>query len=631
MPVRRAIPDMLRLLRAEADRTIRLHLLAALLLVIVGGLLAALAPLALKAMVDALTANAGNHDALRWGAAYLLALCGARLLADLRPLTTGVADQRLYSRLTQRFFRHLLGLPLAYLLRRRSGELLHSLDLATTGCQLMVGHVVNSMLPVLVETVTMAIVLIELGQPALVATFGLTALAYLAIFGSSSRQLVKRAHEVSGASLDLHALITDHLQCSEPLKCLAVEPAAHGRIDTATTTLESRWLQLNRLRTRIGLAVTAISTLSLGASLLLAGEAVANGVLSVGGFVLANVYMLQMVRPLEVLGSAARDLSQSLGFVRPLLEILREQPEDPWPDPLPDPPPTTTPGKNRTASPTHGPALRFEKVHFGYGPSRPVIKGLDLDVLAGRSVAIVGASGSGKSSLVRLLLRLHSPQSGRILLDGQNVTGLPLAALRRRVGFVSQDTSLLHDTIAGNIALGRPASQEQIERAAHCAQLHDFIAALPAGYDTVVGERGLHLSGGERQRLAIARTLLSQPGLYIFDEATSMLDSRTEAVLLRSLRAQTAGCTTITIAHRLSTVMHADEIVVLDDGRVAERGRHEALLSDGRLYARLWRCQPHSDPEHLSAKPRTIGDQPDTAEAIPFAWSLEPRQMHRPP
>jgi ABC-type multidrug transport system fused ATPase/permease subunit len=614
--VRRTLPQILRLLADEADRTIRLHLLAALLLVIAGSLLAALAPLALKAMVDAVAAaTAGHgvaqHDALRWGVAYLLALAGARLLADVRPLLTGTADERLYTRLTQRFFRHLLGLPLAYLLRRRSGELLHSLDLATTGCQLVVGHTVNSVLPVLVETVTMAIVLVGLGQPSLVIAFVLTALAYLAVFGSSSMQLVKRAHQVSGASLELHALMTDHLMCCETLKCLAAESATHRRIDTATTTLETRWRHLNRLRMRIGLAVTATFTLSLGSSLLLAGDAVANGTLSVGGFVLANVYMLQMVRPLEVLGSAARDLSQSLGFVRPLLDILHEQPEDPLPAPLPETSAWTSGGGNRTGSPSQGPTLHFENVRFGYDPSQPVIRNLGLEIPAGCSVAIVGASGSGKSTLARLLLRLHPLQAGRILMDGQAVTSLPLAALRRRIGYVAQDASLLHDTIAGNITLGRPASDEQIERAARGAQLHDFIAALPAGYDTVVGERGMHLSGGERQRLAIARALLMQPDVFVFDEATSMLDSRTEAAVLRSLQTQTAGCTTITIAHRLSTAMHADEIVVLDGGRIAERGRHEALLSSGGLYARLWRRQLQS-----GSRPQSV-DEADPQAARP--------------
>jgi ATP-binding cassette subfamily B protein len=318
---------------------------------------------------------------------------------------------------------------------------------------------------------------------------------------------------------------------------------------------------------------------------MLAGDAVATGSLTVGGFVLANVYMLQLVRPLEMLGAAARDIAQSLGFVRPLLDILREPAEPPAMTVDAGPAP-------HAAGAGAGPALRFEKVCFGYDPQRPVLQGLDLEIPAGLTVAIVGASGSGKSSLVRLLLRLYRPQSGRILLDGCPIDALPAADLRARIGLVPQDTALFHDTIATNIGLGRPgAGADEIALAAGHAQLHAFIAALPAGYGTMVGERGLQLSGGERQRIAIARALLRRPDLYVFDEATSMLDSRTEAALLRDLRMLTAGRTTMIIAHRLSTVVHADEIVVLDHGRIAERGRHAELLERGGIYARLWRQQ----------------------------------------
>jgi ATP-binding cassette subfamily B protein len=217
---------------------------------------------------------------------------------------------------------------------------------------------------------------------------------------------------------------------------------------------------------------------------------------------------------------------------------------------------------------------------------------LDLDVPAGRTTAIVGRSGSGKSSLVRLLLRLYEPQAGRILLDGRSIESLQAAELRARIGLVPQDTSLLQASVSNNIALGLPeASHDDIERAARHAQVHGLIDALPHGYGTLLGDRGQTLSGGERQRLAIARAILRKPSLYVLDEPTSMLDAKTEAGILQSLRELTAGCTTLVIAHRLSTVMHADEIVVLDGGRVHERGNHTQLLAQNGLYAQLWRQQ----------------------------------------
>ena len=581
--------ELWRLLRRDADRRVRVQLGVALVLVGCSGLLAALAPLALKAMVDAVagatpTPSTGTTAVLGFGAAYVLALCGGRLLADLGPWFTGTADQRLDRLLTRHFFDHLLRLPMAYLLRRRGGELLRSLDLASSGCRVVVLQVVNSLVPALVETVVMAVVLLQLGQPALVAAFAITAGLYLAVFAIGARRLAPCAGQVSAAHLALHALLADNLQHAETLRCHGAEPLARERVDAASEALETRWVALHRLRTCMALVITAIFTLSVATSLLLAGHGVATGSLTVGGFVLATVYMLQLVRPLEMLGAGARDIAQSLGFVRPLLDILREPTE-----------PQTTPEES-TATPApptdRGPALTFENVWFGYDPHRPVIRGLDLHIPAGATVAIVGASGSGKSSLVRLLLRLYLPQSGRILLDGCPIDTLPAAALRARIGLVPQDTALFHDSIAHNIGLGRPGvTPEQIARAAGHAQLHTLLAALPGGGNTPVGERGLQLSGGERQRIAIARAVLRAPDIYVFDEATSMLDSRTEAAILRDLQQLTAGRTTIIIAHRLSTVQHADDIVVLDQGRVAERGKHGELIQRGGLYAALWRQQ----------------------------------------
>jgi ABC-type multidrug transport system fused ATPase/permease subunit len=595
--------EVLGVLASTADRSVRRHLGVALILVVAGGLLAALAPLCLKALVDAL-AEGGNHagaapmdSPLAAAAAYLLALGGARALAELRPLVTGIADQRFHARLTQRFFAHLLDLPLSYLQQRRSGELIHALELAATGCQLVTAHSVGSVLPSLVEIVTVAIVLAHLEQVALVATFAATAAAYLLVFSVGSFRVSRCARAVSNASLELHAMLTDSLLHCETIKCFTAQPAQRQRLQALTDSLEAGWLDLNRVRMRLGMIVAVVFTASVALSLHLAANAVERRTLTIGGFVLATVYMLQMVRPLELLGSAVRDLAQAAGFMRPLLMILRETPEasprhgPPACDPAPHGAghkrvdPASTPRRQ-------SPRVQFEGVQFGYDPQRTIFQCLDLDVPAGRSIAIVGASGCGKSSLVRLLLRLYAPQAGRILVDGRPIDSLPIGQLRSWVRLVPQDTALFNDTLAFNIGLGKPgATLAEIERAARLACLDHFISALPAGYHTAVGERGLSLSGGERQRVAIARAVIGDPRVYVFDEATSMLDSRTEAAITGELRSLSSGCTTITIAHRLSTVQDADEIVVLAQGRIAERGRHAELLRRQGLYAQFWHRQ----------------------------------------
>lgn len=588
MPRLQTLRAALRLLGEETDRGTRIRMAWSLLLVLASGGLLAVAPLALKHLIDALTATGTAHVApaqiLVLCTTYLLVLLAARLAADLRPLLAGQVEQRVAARLRQRFLAHLLRLPAGYLIKRRSGELLHSLELAAAGTQLLIAHLTNSLAPVLVELVVMAVILWNLQQPALLVLFGVTAVLYLIAFALGAFRLRQPAHDVSSASLDVHARLSEGIAHAETLRCFGAESQAEGLLHTASSRLTTCWSQLHRRTARLALGVSAIFSIALTAFLFIAVRAVLQGQMSVGGFVLAGVYLLQMVRPLEVLGAAARDLARTLGFMRPLLAILAEPAEE-----------TPQPATDRSTAPRRpacAPSIRFEDLHFAYDAAHPVIRGLTLEIPAGKTTALVGPSGSGKSTLIRLLLRLYAPSAGRILVDDRPIDSLPAAQLRAWIGLVAQHAGLLHTTAADNIALGlADARRLDIEAAARGAQIHDRLDTLPDGYDTVLGEQGQALSGGERQRLAIARALLRRPLIYLLDEPTSMLDSKTEAEILHCLKQATAGCTTLVVAHRLSTIVHADEIAVIDAGQLRERGTHAELLARNGLYAQLWRRQ----------------------------------------
>lgn len=584
-----ALRAALRLIGAQVDRALLVNLGITLLLVGLSGALAAASPLALKHLIDAVSGVAQADPTsvgtvLGHGAFYVLMLLAGRLVVDVRPLAIGKVEQKVLAALRQRAFEHLLRLPMAYLVHRRSGEVQHSIDLAASGSQLVISHVANSLAPVLVELGTMVVILASLDQPALVSGFAVIAVLYLVVFALGAGRFATEARAVSQASLEVHAQLGEGIGNVETLRCFSAVPQAEAALQDASSRLTSRCWVFSRLTVRMSIAATTIFALALAGCLYVTTDAVARGTLSVGGFVLANVYLLQMVRPLEVLGSASRDLSRAVGFMRPLLDMLAEPPEAV----------ATVPQTNDEPDGhwTQAPAIRLEGIRFGYHPTRPVLQNLNVEFAAGRTTAIVSRSGAGKSSIIRLLLRLYAPQGGRILLAGHPIEALAAADLRARIGLVTQDCPLLHTTAARNISLGLPdATPDDIEQAARRAELHSVIKSLPAGYDTKLGERGQTLSGGERQRLAIARAVVRRPLIYLLDEPTSMLDSTTEAAVMSTLRQVTAGCTTILVAHRLTTVRHADEIVVLEGGRVRERGQHDDLVEKGGLYAQLWRQQ----------------------------------------
>jgi ATP-binding cassette subfamily B protein len=591
----------LRILWAGANRADVGRLATALLLVVMGAVLAGLAPVALKALIDAVTGNprdaqAGPLAPVRWGAVYLLTLFAGRLLADLRPALTSNSEQGLYARLRQRFFRHLLELPLQFHLSRRSGDLAQCLPQAISGYQLVHFHLMNGVAPALVELATVTLVVATLAPPALSVTFMASALVHVAIMKRGRRALSDAASGTSIASIAVQGQLTDALLNVEAIKSFGAESSVSDRYARATAHLARCWLNLQRQRLRMGIAAAAVFALATSTSLAVAIHSVTRGALTIGGFVLATVYMLQIVRPLDMLGGAAREIAQALAFIRPLVAVL-DEPSEMAPTAAPAVASSSGPRAGADGDPIASDArstsiLSLRGLHLTYGSGPPALCDVELDIAPCTRVALVGASGSGKTSLIRLLLRLHEPQRGSMFFSGAPVDRISVEELRSRIAVVPQDTILFNDTLSANIRLGKPcATQHQVELAARAAEIHDFITALPDGYDTVVGERGLKLSGGERQRVAIARAVLKDPLIYVFDEATSMLDSLTEASVLRSLQAISTGRTTITVAHRLSSIRHADQIVVLDGGRIVEQGTHTDLLRRRGHYAAMWRAQ----------------------------------------
>lgn len=593
MPPSATLGSVLRLLLADADRGIWVRLVVALLVVGLGGLLAALAPLALKALVDTLAsaqgpASAVSRDALVLALAYVATLCMGRLLNDIRPLMMGAAEQRLHARLSRRFFAHMLDLPASFHLDRKTGALSHSLAQSSAASQSILANVVQS-LPSVIELGTVIVVLGHLGQPALVLIFVASAAAYAVVFRDGTGRVRRRGQDVSAHAIAAHANVADALLNIETIKCFNAHDAARQRFAALTAALERSWLGLHHQRLKLGLAASIVFATSVTASFVVAIGAVERGTLSIGGFVLASVYILQMARPVETLGAAARDIGQAIEFIEPALRILAQPVERAA---------RTQLGATQRHNPGSKPVdIRLCKVHLSYSGGPPVLKDLDLHIPAGQTLAIVGPSGCGKSSLARLLLGLVEPDAGRVLFGQVSSDCLAPAEIRAMIGVVSQDVMLLDDTIALNVAIGRPqASRTDIEHACRAAQVHDFIRSLPAGYDTRVGERGLKLSGGERQRIAIARAILRQPAIYLFDEATSALDSLTEARIVGDLRRICSGRTTIMITHRMAVARHADRVALLQDGRILESGTHGELLARAGAYARLYRLQAREAP-----------------------------------
>jgi len=390
---------------------------------------------------------------------------------------------------------------------------------------------------------------------------------------------VKLRREMNDQDTDANQKAIDSLLNFETVKYFGAEEREAARYDVAMQRYERAALLTSYSLAFLNFGQSFFITGGLVAVMVMAAMGVQDGTLTVGDFVMVNAYMIQITMPLNFLGTVYREIRQALVDMAEMFDLL-EQPAEI----------TEKPGAQPLA--VSGGEVVLEDVHFGYDPARPILKGLSLRVPAGQSVAIVGPSGSGKSTIGRLLFRFYDVNSGALRIDGQDVRDITLDSLHRAIGVVPQDTVLFNDTIRYNIAYGRDnATEADVIAAAKAAQIHDFILSLPEGYDTAVGERGLKLSGGEKQRVGIARTLLKNPPLLLLDEATSALDTETEREIQGALKRAAEGRTVLMIAHRLSTVADADQIIVLEDGRIAEKGKHSELLAKKGRYYSLWQRQ----------------------------------------
>jgi ATP-binding cassette subfamily B protein len=568
------------LLHSALDGFITGRLALALGFMIIASALLALTPVLYKLLIDALTVSppAQTLPLLLIGG-YVLAQGLARVVGELRTWMHGQGAQRLMRRLSTRLFDHIVRLPLRYHLDRKTGAVAETLSQGLAGCQLLLQYALFTVLPIAIEFTTVLIVLLHFQHLAYLLIFIPAAIGYFVFFRRAALNVMAPARASSAAQIEARAVLADSLLNYETVKYFSAEPLIGERYDTALTQAESAWRRLLSVRTLNSLSITLVFTLSLAAALGCAAYEVVHGTMSAGDFVLIATYVVSLAQPLETLGYAFRDLAQGLAFLEKMLQLLAEPTEE---DCLRAPP---------GALPAPG-LLSFEQVSFSYQPQRQILNDVSFTLQPGRTLAIVGVTGSGKSSIIRLLFRLYEAGSGRVLLDGVPITQLPLATLRGAIAVVPQDTVLFNDTLYNNIRFGNPqASTADIERVARLARLDELIALLPQGYETRVGERGLKISGGEKQRVAIARAALKAPRIYVFDEATSALDSRTERQILENLRDLAQHSTTLIIAHRLSTTVHADEIVVLQHATVVERGTHAELLKRNGHYAELWRAQ----------------------------------------
>jgi ABC-type transport system involved in Fe-S cluster assembly fused permease/ATPase subunit len=584
----------------QNEWTLRTRVLVAVLLLVLAKATNVYVPLFYKDAVDAL--GDARAQAIAVPIVLILAYGVARVLAqafgEIRDAVFSPVSQRAVRNIALATFRHLHALSLRYHLERHTGGLSRIIERGTSGMEFLIRFMTFNILPTLFEIALVGIILWNLYDWRFSAvTLGVIVI-YIVFSVVLSEWRIAFVRRMNDADTEANARAIDSLINYETVKYFGNEEHETRRFDVGRRRYETAAIRSSRTLSLLNIGQGAIIAVGLVLVMAMAGHGVVAGTMTVGDFVAVNAFLLQLYQPLNMLGFAYREIRNALVNMEQMFGLF-------------DVPAEIADKPGATALAVGGGEIVFDHVDFHYDKARPILHDVSFRVPAGHTVAIVGSSGAGKSTVSRILFRFYDVAGGAVRIDGQDIRDVTQQSLRAAIGVVPQDTVLFNDTIFYNICYGRPdCTREEVEEAARLARIHDFIVALPQGYNAMVGERGLKLSGGEKQRVAIARTILKNPRILLFDEATSALDTRTEQEIQRSLEEVSRGRTTVVIAHRLSTIINADEIVVLDRGHVVERGRHAELLAKGSLYADMWRRQQEAAEAELVVKSKVVEETP---------------------